>query len=98
MLSYLRQVNIGRDFNQRIMDSIYNIFLRGPTKFQQKFGKVQDTGMDRVKMDVSEGIWTYPRGKMDVQGIFKGGHFVRDAEVAGSNPVASIPWQGRRKA
>ena len=23
---------------------------------------------------------------------------VRDAEVAGSNPVASIPWQGRRKA
>ncbi len=54
--------------------------------------------MDRVKMDVSEGIWTYPRGKMDVQGIFKGGHFVRDAEVAGSNPVASIPWQGRRKA
>ena len=41
-------------------------------------------------MDVSEGIWTYPRGKMDVQGIFKGGHFVRDAEVAGSNPVAPI--------
>ncbi len=46
--------------------------------------------MDRVKMDVSMGIWTYPRGKMDVQGIFKGGHFVRDAEVAGSNPVAPI--------
>ena len=22
---------------------------------------------------------------------------VRDAEVAGSNPVASIPWQGRRE-
>ena len=23
---------------------------------------------------------------------------VRDAEVAGSNPVASTPWQGRRKS
>ena len=23
--------------------------------------------------------------------------YVRDVEVAGSNPVASIPWQGRRK-
>ena len=23
---------------------------------------------------------------------------VRDAEVAGSNPVASIPWQGRQKS
>ena len=67
---------------------VINNLGRGSTKFQQKFGKVQDTGMDGVKMDVSMGIWTYPRGKNGRTGDFKGGHFVRDAEVAGSNPVA----------
>ena len=42
---------------------VINNLGRGSTKFQQKFGKVLDMGMDRVKMDVSEGIQTYPKGK-----------------------------------
>ncbi len=42
---------------------VINNLGRGSTKFQQKFGKVLDMGMDRGKMDVSEGIQTYPKGK-----------------------------------
>ena len=53
-------------FRRCVKSIVVNNFWRGSTKFQQKFGKVLDMGMDRVKMDVSEGIQTYPRGKMDV--------------------------------
>jgi hypothetical protein len=35
---------------------ICNNFWRGPTKFQQKFEKVPDIGVDKVKVDVSKGI------------------------------------------
>ena len=52
-----------KGFRRCVKSIVINNLGRGPTKFQQKFGKVLDMGMDRGKMDVSEGIQTYPKGK-----------------------------------
>lgn len=45
-----------KGFRRCVKSIVINNLGKGSTKFQQKFEKVPDIGVDKVKVDVSKGI------------------------------------------
>ena len=63
---------------------------------QSNSQKQMHSGRDRIKNDILMELTKTAENKTENDAwLSLVERYVRDVEVAGSNPVASIPWQGR---